>query len=90
MSNPKMSWFVYIVKARDDTYYTGITTDIKKRLDKHNNKVGSKSLFGKLPVQVVYQEDAKNRSEASKREAEIKSWKKDKKIEMINKYNGRN
>ncbi len=79
-----MSWFVYIVKALDNSYYTGITTDIKKRLEKHNNRKGSKSLFGKIPVRLVYQEQAKNRSEASKREAEIKSWEREKKIKLIN------
>ena len=78
-----MAWFVYIVKATDDSYYTGITTDLKKRIEKHNSRQGSKSLFGKIPVQLIYKESAKNRSEASKREAEIKSWDKEKKIQLI-------
>lgn len=79
-----MTWYVYIVEAKDESYYTGITTDIKKRVEKHNSKKGSKSLFGKIPVNLVYQEQAKNRSEASKREAEIKSWEREKKIKLIN------
>ncbi len=78
-----MTWYVYIVKAKDDSYYTGITTNLKKRLEKHNSRKGSKSLFGKIPVQLVYQEQAKNRSEASKREAEIKGWEREKKIKLI-------
>lgn len=85
-----MTWYVYIVKAIDNSYYTGITTDLEQRVEKHNTKQGSKSLFGKIPVRLVYQEKAKNRSEASKREAEIKSWEREKKIELINKNNGRN
>lgn len=79
----QQDWFVYIVKANDGSYYTGITTDLKKRVEKHNNKKGSKSLFGKIPVQLVYQEVATSRSKASKREAEIKNWERQKKIELI-------
>ena len=78
-----MSWFVYIVKAVDDSYYTGITTNLENRVKKHNSKQGSKSLFGKIPVELVYKENAKNRSDALKREAEIKSWERDKKIKLI-------
>ncbi len=78
-----MSWYVYIVKAKNESYYTGITTNLEKRVKKHNNKRGSKSLFGKIPVTLVYREEAKNRSEASKREAKIKSWDRVKKIELI-------
>lgn len=83
MVQTKIAWFVYIVKAKDNSYYTGITTNIEKRVDKHNNKQGSKSLLGKIPVKLVYQEKAKNRSDASKREAEIKSWDRKKKIDLI-------
>ena len=79
-----MTWFVYIVKAVDNSFYTGITINLEKRVEKHNNKRGSKSLFGKIPVRLVYKEEAKNRSEALKREAEIKSWDREKKIQLIN------
>ena len=78
-----MTWYVYIVKAKDDSYYTGITTNLEKRLEKHNNKQGSKSLFGKIPVRLVYQENAKSKSQALIREAEIKSWTRSKKLKLI-------
>ena len=78
-----MTWYVYIVKAIDNSYYTGITTNIEKRIEKHNTKQGSKSLFGKIPVRLVYKEVSNNRSEASKRENEIKCWERSKKIDLI-------
>lgn len=49
----------------------------------HNSKKGSKSLYGKLPVKLVYNDTFQNRSEASKREAEIKSWNRQQKLDLI-------
>ena len=77
------TWFVYIVKAKDNSYYTGVTTNLNKRVEKHNNKQGAKSLLGKIPVKLVYQENVKNKSAALKRESEIKSWPRSKKIELV-------
>jgi len=77
-------WFLYIVKCKDGSYYTGITTDIKRRLLEHNNKIGAKSLKGKLPVNLVHSETFNNQAEAAKRESEIKSWRKQKKVALIN------
>lgn len=76
-------WYVYILECSDKSLYTGITVDLEKRVATHNSKKGSKSLFGKLPVKMVYNEAFLNRSEASIREAEIKSWNRQKKLELI-------
>jgi putative endonuclease len=78
-----MKWFLYIVKATDGSFYTGITINIKRRVNEHNNKKGSKALKGKLPVVLVYSETLKNRSEASRRENEIKSLTKKQKLALI-------
>ncbi|MCL4339465.1 GIY-YIG nuclease family protein [Patescibacteria group bacterium] len=69
-------WYLYIVKCNDNSLYTGITTDLKRREIEHNtdNKRGAKSLRGKRPVTMVYYETYFSQSEARKREAQIKKW----------------
>ena len=70
MSN--FDWFIYILRCNDDTLYTGITTDIARRLTQHNAGSGAKYTAARRPCVLVYQETAEDRSTASKREAEIK------------------
>jgi putative endonuclease len=73
-------WFVYIVRCADNTLYTGITTDIARRVREHNREqVGSKYTRAKRPVTLVYHESVSNRSEALKREAAIKKLSKQQK-----------
>lgn len=80
-----MKWYVYIVQCSDDSLYTGITIDLKRRIYEHNNDnvKGSKYLRGKRPVNIVYFEEVKNQSEARKRESAIKNWKRKYKLELI-------
>ena len=78
-----MKWFLYIVKCRDDSLYTGITTDITRRIKEHNLGIGAKSLRGKLPVELVYSEIYNSQNEARKREEAIKSWKREYKLKLI-------
>lgn len=67
------SWYVYIIRCQDQTLYTGITTDLTRRIREHNEtKVGAKYTKIRRPVVLAYQEIHKNRSDAAKREAEIK------------------
>ena len=65
-------YYVYIVKCRDNTLYTGITTDLEKRLTKHNQGTGAKYTRGRTPVELVYYEKGYTKSEALKREISIK------------------
>ena len=66
-------YYVYIVRASDSSLYSGITTDLERRVREHNSeKVGSKYLRSKRPVTLVYSETQVNRSAALKREAELK------------------
>lgn len=81
------TWYVYIVKCSDNSLYTGITTEIKRRLKEHNNGKGSKSVLGKRPVKLVYSEVAENQVFAAKREWEIKAWRKEKKMLLIQSSN---
>jgi len=66
-------WFVYIVRCKDDTLYTGVTTDPEKRVVAHNSaKTGAKYTKVRRPVRLVYIEAGFNRSDAHKRESVIK------------------
>ncbi len=80
-----MTWFLYIARCRDDTLYTGISTNIKRREEEHNtnNKRGAKSLRNKRPVKIVYFEKYMNQIEARSREAEVKGWKRKYKLKLI-------
>ena len=71
-----MIWFVYMLRCRDNSIYTGITNNLDKRIKAHMSGNGSKYLRGRLPVKLIYKEEFSNRSIASTRELEIKKLKK--------------
>ena len=79
-----MKWIVYILKCSDESFYTGITNNLKKRLEMHISGTGSKYLRGRLPIKLIYKESLANRSQASKREIEIKKLNKREKLLIIN------
>lgn len=68
----KSDWQVYMVLCTDDSLYTGITTDIERRLSQHANGSGAKYFRGRRPKQLVYLESGHTRSTAGKRELTIK------------------
>jgi len=77
-------YYIYILKCSDDTLYTGITTDLKRRVDEHNHSPkGAKYTKLRRPVSLVYSEEAEDRSSASKREYVIKKLKRKEKLELI-------
>ncbi|MDD3000371.1 MAG: GIY-YIG nuclease family protein [Candidatus Riflebacteria bacterium] len=78
-----MKWFVYILECDDNSFYTGITNDVEKRVAAHNKGTASKYTRCRCPVKVVYLEPQNDRSSATKRELEIKSFSKKKKNELI-------
>jgi putative endonuclease len=72
-------WSLYILKCKDGTLYTGITTDIEKRLQMHNKGRGARYTRSRRPVELFYQEDCGSRTRALVRECAVKSLaKKDK------------
>ncbi len=80
-----MKWSLYIIETNDNSYYTGITTDVERRFAEHAiGKQGAKYFNGRTPVSVVYREDGHTRSSASKREAEIKKLSHREKEQLIN------
>ena len=82
-----MDWKVYIVKCSDKTFYTGITNNIKLRLDTHKAGNGAKYTKNRLPVVLVYLESVDDKSNALKREMEIKKLNRLQKIDLINTTN---
>ena len=76
--------YVYILKCADDTYYTGYTNDLKRRIKQHNAGEGAKYTKGRRPVELVHSEQFETKSEAMQREYEIKQFKRQRKIEIIN------
>jgi putative endonuclease len=80
-----MSYFTYILRCVDDTLYTGITTDLMRRVDEHNadDKKWAKYTKYRRPVELVYSEKYENRSDASKREYTIKEMTREEKIKLI-------
>jgi putative endonuclease len=78
-----MPWYLYIVQCQDESLYTGITTDISRRINEHNSKKGAFYTKNKIPVTLVYQEAMASQSDARKREAAIKRLTKKQKLELI-------
>lgn len=80
----KSTYYVYILACADGSLYTGIATDVKRRLVEHNSSVhGAKYTKARRPVSLVYKEKCKNRSEASKREYAIKQLSRQQKKALI-------
>ncbi|MES2368049.1 GIY-YIG nuclease family protein [Thiobacillus thioparus] len=71
---PDAAWCVYMLRCADGTLYTGITTDIARRVAEHNGEggLGARYTRSRRPVQLVYVEAATDRAEAARREAAIK------------------
>lgn len=83
VENKSENWFVYILRCNDNSYYTGITNNLAKRIKTHNSGKGSYYTKTHRPVKIVYFEVSENKSLAIKREIEIKSWKRKKKENLI-------
>jgi putative endonuclease len=77
-------YHLYMLKCADDSLYTGITTDVKRRLGEHNHgKLGAKYTRSRRPVVLVYTRRFKNRSNASVAEARLKKLSRGEKLALI-------
>jgi putative endonuclease len=83
-------WYVYILECSDHSLYTGCTNNLAKRLSAHNSGKGAKYTKAKLPVHLLYAEPATDRSQAQKREAEIKKLSRTDKLSLVEKYSEKN
>lgn len=77
------AWYLYILRCKDGTLYTGITTDTERRLEAHNSGKGAKYTRGRGPVEMVYREVCPDHSAALKRELEIKGLTRQEKEKLI-------
>ena len=77
-------WFVYMVRCADDTLYTGVTTDIERRLHEHNGSArGARYTRSRRPVTMVWQEESENRAAACRREYEVRHYDRLKKLDLL-------
>ena len=77
-------YYLYILKCADKTLYTGITVDLDRRVEEHNDsKLGAKYTRARRPVKLVYSKKFRNRSSASKAESRIKNLSRGEKLELI-------
>jgi len=77
------NWHVYIAKTVAGFLYTGVSNDVDKRIIKHNSGNGAKYTRINGPVTLVYTSEQLSKSEALKREAQIKRWTRAKKLKLI-------
>jgi len=81
---PISKWKLYILKCNDNTLYTGITTNLERRLKEHNHlKSGAKYTHNRRPVKLIYYENCNDRIDASRREYEIKKLSRKDKLQLI-------
>ncbi len=76
-------YFVYIIKCEDSSLYTGITNDLDRRFKQHKSKKGGNYTQSHLVEKIVHVEQFNTRSEALKREAQIKDLRREKKLSLI-------
>ena len=83
MEEQKSRNYTYIVECSDGSFYTGWTTDVKKRVHMHNAKKGAKYTKSRTPVKLVYLEEADTKQQAMRREAQIKRLSRQQKEQLI-------
>ena len=77
-------YFVYILKCSDDSYYTGVTNNLEKRINEHQSGIIKGYTSKKLPVKLVFSERFNDITQAIKFEKQIKGWSRKKKEALIN------
>ncbi len=78
-----MPYYLYILRCGDGTLYTGIAADVDKRLALHQSGKGAKYTRGRGPLTVVYREECADKSAALRRELEVKTLPREKKLALI-------
>jgi len=77
------TWFVYVVRCRDGSLYTGVSTDVAARVATHNDGDGARYTRSRRPVRLVHVERKRSRSSALRREAAIKALPRPEKLALI-------
>ncbi len=76
-------WYCYLARCSDGSLYAGVTTDLQRRMAEHNAGRGAKYTRSRRPITLVWWERWATPSEALKREAEIRAWRKSRKEAFI-------
>ena len=79
----KAIWSIYLIRCSDGSLYTGITTDVIRRLEMHRTGKGAKYLKTRRPLELVFSKEVGNRSQASKLEYAVKQLSKAKKEQIV-------
>ena len=77
------AWLLYVLKCRDNTLYTGITTDVSRRVEQHNSGSASHYTRSRIPVKLIFSEPCRGRSQALKKEYAMKQLSRKEKEEYI-------
>lgn len=78
-----MKWYLYILRCKDNTLYTGIAVDVEARLEMHRSGKGAKYTRGRSPLELVYTEECGSHSDALKREIAVKRLTRQEKEDLI-------
>ena len=76
-------WFVYLLRCSDSSLYTGVTTDLERRLQEHNAGQGGAYTRSRRPARLVFKEGHPSRSSALKREAQIRRFGRGEKLALL-------
>jgi putative endonuclease len=76
-------YFVYIVKCPDEKFYTGVTSNLERRIREHNSGIIKGYTTNRLPVKLVYSNRFRDVRDAIKAEKQIKGWSRAKKVALI-------
>jgi putative endonuclease len=79
----RVRWWVYVVRCADGTLYTGVATDVARRVGQHNAGTASKYTRPRRPVELVFRERAKDHSAALRRELAIKKLSRREKLKLV-------
>ena len=83
MGGVSVGHFVYVLRCCDDTFYTGYTTDVDRRVEEHADGEGAKYTRGRAPVELVHVERFESQSAAMSREWEIKQLRREEKDRLV-------
>lgn len=76
-------WFVYVLLCEDGSFYTGATNNLEERLVEHKLGKGGRYTRSHKIIKIIYSQEFSTKSKALKRESEIKSWSREKKIKIL-------
>ncbi len=80
------SWFCYMVRCRDDSFYVGVAIDVANRVKEHNWGVGPKFTSKRRPVELIWWQEFPNQKAARGRESELKGWRREKKLNLVREF----